>query len=221
VNQIKMESSGIPAPTPAPTDTSNEQTTAETSQQRLPLLMPISRLQAIVQVSDRYKPLFMQLLQIYQEMFNSTNKQLLFDLQPLAMYVNPEKGEAFKRVVDDIRNHYNVMVKTTLDCSKRLTFLKKNVFTTPEDVSIINDAIELLNLPNSSEITSDADFKLLSLQQKAKDADTAIEVQEIFLYLNSLFQPMDEYEEEREREKEKSRDRRDRDRDRDRKSRNR
>jgi hypothetical protein len=199
-----MESSGIPAPTPAPTDTSNEQTTAETSQQRLPLLMPISRLQAIVQVSDRYKPLFMQLLQIYQEMFNSTNKQLLFDLQPLAMYVNPEKGEAFKRVVDDIRNHYNVMVKTTLDCSKRLTFLKKNVFTTPEDVSIINDAIELLNLPNSSEITS-----------------TAIEVQEIFLYLNSLFQPMEEYEEEREREKEKSRDRRDRDRDRDRKSRNR
>jgi hypothetical protein len=61
----------------------------------------------------------------------------------------------------------------------------------------------------------------LSLQQKAKDADTAIEVQEIFLYLNSLFQPMEEYEEEREREKEKSRDRRDRDRDRDRKSRNR
>lgn len=148
---------------------------------------PISELQKIVDVSDRYKPLFPKLLEIYQEMYDSKDKTLLFDIQPLTMFIRPDKAEEFKKVMDDIRSHLNVIVKNSQNCRQRLNALR-TVFLKDEERQLINDALDLLNLPTSSEIQSDADFRFMTLQQFAKDLDTAVEVQEIFIYLNSMFQ---------------------------------
>ena len=156
-----------------------------------PLSGPISELQKIVEVSDRYKKLFPQLLEIYQEMYDSKDKSLLFDIQPLTMFVRPEKAEGFKKVMDDLRNHLNIVVKNSQNCRQRLTALR-SVFLNDEQRQLINDALDLLNLPDSSEIQSDADFRFMTLQQHAKDMDTVVEIQEIFIYLNSMFQVVSE-----------------------------
>jgi hypothetical protein len=150
----------------------------------------ISELQKIVEVSERYKKLFPQLLEIYQVMYNAKDKSLLFEIQPMSMFIRPEKAESFKKVMDDIRNHLGVVVKNSQNCRQRLSALR-SVFLNDEERQIINDAIELLNLPNSSEIQSDADFRLLSLQQATKEMEIGIEIQEIFIYLNSMFQVVD------------------------------
>jgi hypothetical protein len=151
------------------------------------LVEPFLELEKIVEVSERYKKLFPQLLEIYQEMYLSKDKSILFDLQPLSMFIRPEKSQDFKKVMDQIRNHLNVTVKNSNNCRQRLNALRA-IFLSDEERQLINDALDLLNLPATSEIQSDADFRLLSLQQSAKDMDTVIEIQEIFIYLNSLFQ---------------------------------
>jgi hypothetical protein len=149
----------------------------------------ISELQKVVKVSERYNKLFPQLLEIYQEMYDSKDKSLLFEIQPIASFVPPEKANSFKKIMDDIRNHLNVVVKNSQACRQRLAALR-SVFLKDEERQLINDALDLLNLPNSSEIQSDADFKLLALQQFTKEMDVSIEIQEIFIYLNSMFQPV-------------------------------
>jgi hypothetical protein len=92
--------------------------------------------------------------------------------------------------MDDIREYLNVVVKNSQNCRQRLASLR-SVFLQDEQRQIINDALDLLNLPASSEITSDADFRLLSLQQFTKEMDVGIEIQEIFIFLNSLFSPVE------------------------------
>jgi hypothetical protein len=150
---------------------------------------PILELQKVVQVNERYQKLFPQLLDIYQEMYDKKDKSLLFEIQPLTPFIRPEKAEVFKKIMDDIRNHLNIIVKNAQACRQRLAGLR-SVFLKDEERQLINDALDLLNLPNSSEIQSDADFRLLSLQQFTKEMDIHIEIQEIFIYLNSLFQPV-------------------------------
>lgn len=150
---------------------------------------PILELQKVVQVNERYQKLFPQLLEIYQEMYDSKDKSLLFEIQPLTPFIRPDKAEGFKKIMDDIRNHLNVVVKNAQNCRQRLAALR-TVFLKDEERQLINDALDLLNLPNSSEIQSDADFRLLALQQFTKEMDVGIEIQEIFIYLNSLFQPV-------------------------------
>jgi len=152
---------------------------------------PIAELQKVVDVSERYKKLFPQLLEVYQDMYDSKDKTLLFEIQPMTMFIRPEKSEGFKKIMDDIRSHLNVTVKNAQACRQRLAALR-SIFLKDEERQVINDALDLLNLPNSSEIQSDADFRLLGLQQFAKEMDTAIEIQEIFIYLNSMFQVVDE-----------------------------
>lgn len=159
---------------------------------QLPVLhLPISRLQVFVEVADRYKPLFTQLLYIFQDMYEKRDKRLLFDLQPLAAYIRPEKAEGFKNLLNEVRNHFNILIRNSMECKKRLVQLRSR-FSTNEDIDVIDGALDLLNLPSSSEIQSDADFKLLGLQQTVSDVDTAIEIQEIFIYLNNMFAPVDE-----------------------------
>ena len=174
-----MESQPLPTP----------QTPAVSTEPKLS--GPILELQKVVQVSERYKKLFPQLLEIFLEMFDSKDKSLLFEIQPLASFIRPEKAEVFKKIMDEIRNHLNVVVKNGQACRQRLAALR-TVFLKDEERKLINDALDLLNLPNSSEIQSDADFRLLSLQQFTKEMDVNIEIQEIFIYLNSLFQPIEE-----------------------------
>ena len=152
---------------------------------------PFLELEKLVVVHERYKYLFTQLLKIYQRMYDEKEKTLLFDLQPLGMFIPPEKGEGFKKVLDDIRNYLNVTVKNSQNCRQRLSALR-SVFLKDEQRQVINDALDLLNLPTSSEVTSDADFRLLSLQQFTKEMDVQIEIQEIFIFLNSLFSPMEQ-----------------------------
>lgn len=152
---------------------------------------PIAELQKVIEVSERYKKLLPQLLEIYQEMYDVKDKTLLFELQPLTMFIRPDKAESFKKIMDDIRSYLNVTVKNAQNCRQRLAGLR-SVFLKDEERQVINDALDLLNLPNSSEIQSDADFRLLGLQQFTKEMDVAIEIQEIFIYLNSMFQPVQE-----------------------------
>jgi hypothetical protein len=169
-----------------------EEVQKTSSDSRIPHVgLPISKLQVIVEVAERYKPLFSQLLIIFQEMYDNKNKSLLFDLQPLAPFVKQEKSEGFKNLMNEIRNHFNIHIKSPQECKKRLVSLKSR-FTKNEEIDIIDNALELLNLPTSSEIQSDADFRILMLQQNAKDVDTATDIQEIFIYLNNMFQPVDE-----------------------------
>jgi hypothetical protein len=157
----------------------------------IPLVgLPISKLQVIVEVSERYKQLFSQLLAIFQEMYDNKDKRLLFDLQSLTPYIKQEKVEGFKNLMNEIRNHFNVSIKSSQECKKKLVSLKSR-FTKNEEIDIVDGALDLLNLPTSSEIQSDADFRILMLQQSAKDVDTATDIQEIFIYLNNMFQPMD------------------------------
>lgn len=172
------------------------QESLQTSLQEIPapktvLNMPIARLQVITEVADRYKPIFQQLLLIFQEMYDARDKRILLDIQPLAAYIRPEKAEGFRNLLNEIRNHLNVNIKSSIDCRKRLLALR-NKLSKNEDFDIIDGALDLLNLPSSSEIQSDADFKLLTLSQTITDIDSAIEIQEIFIYLNNLFQPIDE-----------------------------
>jgi hypothetical protein len=167
--------------------------TSQTISSEPKLSGPILELQKVVQVSERYKKLFPQLLEIYQEMYDSKDKSLLFEIQPLTPFIRPEKAETFKKIMDDIRNHLNVVVKNAQACRQRLAALR-TVFLKDEERQLINDALDLLNLPNSSEIQSDADFRLLALQQFTKELDVNIEIQEIFIYLNSLFQPVEEHQ---------------------------
>ncbi len=150
---------------------------------------PLEKLKALVQVKERYQLLLPQLLEIFQKLYDEKDKELLFELQPLAMFIPPEKAEGFKSVMDEIRNYLQVPVKNAQNCRTRLAALR-NVFLKDEERQIINDALDLLNLPASSEVTSDADFKLLSLQQRTKEMDVSIELQEIFIYLNSMFSPV-------------------------------
>jgi hypothetical protein len=63
-------------------------------------------------------------------------------------------------------------------------------FSTEDQKTLINNALDLLNLPDSTEVQSDADYKLLELQRSTKDMNIAVEIQEIFIYLNSMFQPV-------------------------------
>ncbi len=150
----------------------------------------IADLEKLVVVHERYKSLFPQLLLIFQKMYDEKDKTLLFEIQPLTMFISPEKGEQFKKVMDDLRNYLNVSVKNSQNCRQRLAALR-SIFLQDEQRQIINDALDLLNLPASSEITSDADFRLLSLQQFTKEMDVSIEIQEIFIFLNSLFSPVE------------------------------
>ena len=152
---------------------------------------PIAELEKVIDVSERYKKLLPQLLEIYQEVYDLKDKTLLFELQPLTMFIRPDKAEAFKKIMDDIRSYLNVTVKNAQACRQRLAGLR-SVFLKDEERQVINDALDLLNLPNSSEIQSDADFRLLGLQQFTKEMDIAIEIQEIFIYLKSMFQPVQE-----------------------------
>jgi hypothetical protein len=152
---------------------------------------PIADLQFLVEVSDRYKPLFFQLLEIYQNLYEQKDKNILFEIQPITAFIRPDNGKQFKKIMDDIRAHLGVNVKNSQDCRKRLLALK-SVFPGSEERQVINDALELINLPNSSEVQSDADFKLLALQQSVKDVESAVELQELFIYLNSMFQPVEE-----------------------------
>ena len=149
---------------------------------------PIAELESIVEVNPRYQSLFTQLLQIYQKMYNEKEKSLLFETQPLTMFIQPENAEVFKKVMNQIRNHLNVSVKSAPECRKRLTALR-NSFQDEEQRTLISNALDLLNLPDSAEVQSDADYRLLELQRSAKDVNTSIEIQEIFIYLNSMFQP--------------------------------
>jgi hypothetical protein len=155
------------------------------------LTYPISELYKLVEVSDRYKHLFPQLLEIYQDLYDQKDKSILFEIQPIVAFIKPENAGAFKRLMDDIRVHLNVNVKNSQDCRKRLTALK-TIFQGAEERQAINDALDLLNLPNSSEVQSDADFRLLSLQQMSKEMDISVEIQELFIFLNSMFQPVPE-----------------------------
>lgn len=167
---------------------------ANTSQQTLlsvPLSEPIADLEKLVVVHDRYKPLFPQLLSIFQKMYDEKDKTLLFEIQPLGMFIPPEKGEGFKKVMDNLRTYLNVNVKNSQNCRQRLAALR-SIFLKDEERQVINDALDLLNLPASAEITSDADFRLLSLQQFTKEMDVIIEIQEIFMFLNSLFSPAEQ-----------------------------
>ena len=152
---------------------------------------PILRLTDIVEVSEPYAKLFPQLLEIFQKMYDEKDKKLLFDLQPLSMFVRPDKGAIFKKVLDDIRNYLNIAVKDASDCRKRLARLK-NIFNREDDRRLINNALDLLNLPSNSEIQTNADFEFLGLQQSAKDLDTSTDIQEIFIFLNGLFTSKDE-----------------------------
>jgi hypothetical protein len=151
---------------------------------------PLEKLKGLIQVKDRYKYLLPQLLEIFQKLYDEKDKEILFELQPLAMFIPPEKGDGFKSVMDEIRNYLQVPVKNSQNCRTRLAALR-NVFLKDEERQLINEALDLLNLPASSEITSDADFRLLSLQQKTKEMDVSIEIQEIFIYLNSMFSPVE------------------------------
>jgi hypothetical protein len=151
---------------------------------------PILELEKLIKVQDRYKALLPQLLSIFQKMYDEKDKNLLMDIQPLTMFIPPENGKGFKKVMDDIREYLNVVVKNSQNCRQRLASLR-SVFLQDEQRQIINDALDLLNLPASSEITSDADFRLLSLQQFTKEMDVGIEIQEIFIFLNSLFSPVE------------------------------
>lgn len=184
----------------APVPTTQQSTTEQLATQvpvfvptlPVPVLnLPISRLQVMVEVADRYKNLFTQLLFIYQDMYEKRDKRLLFDIQPMTAYIRPEKAEGFKNLLNEIRNHLGIPIRSSMECKKRLIQIRPR-FTNNDEIDIIDGALDLLNLPSSSEITSDADFKLLALQQSVTDIDTAIEIQEIFIYLNSLFQPLDE-----------------------------
>jgi hypothetical protein len=152
---------------------------------------PIAELEKIVSVQERYKSVFNELLKIFQKLYDEKDKTLLFDIQPLTMFIQPENGKVFKKFMDDLRSYLNITVKNSQNCRQRLASLR-SVFLEDEQRKLINDALDLLNLPASSEISSDADFRFLSLQQFTKEMDVAIEIQEIFIYLNSLFTPVDE-----------------------------
>ncbi len=152
---------------------------------------PIAELEVLVEVSEKYKKLFTQLLEIFQTMYDQKDKNILFEIQPITAFIRPDNGKQFKQVIDDIRVHLGVNVKNSQDCRKRLLGLK-TIFQGSEERQVINDALDLINLPNASEIQSDADFRLLGLQQLVKDIDTAVELQELFIYLNSMFQPVEE-----------------------------
>jgi len=152
---------------------------------------PITELEVLVEVSEKYKKLFVQLLEIFQTMYDQKDKNILFEMQPITAFIRPDNGKQFKQVMDDIRVHLGVTVKNAQDCRKRLLALK-TIFQGSEERQVINDALDLINLPNSSEVQSDADFRLLGLQQLIKDIDTAVELQELFIYLNGMFQPVEE-----------------------------
>ncbi len=174
-NLVKMETSETVKETQEPQET-------------IKLEGPIADLEHIVEVGPRYKSLFIELLKIYQVLYKYKDKSLLFETQPLTMFIQPENAEEFKKIMNKIRSHLNVSVKTAPECRKRLIALRSN-FNSEEQRTLINNALDLLNLPDSTEIQSDADYKLLELQRATKDMDVAVEIQEIFIYLNSMFQP--------------------------------
>ena len=175
----------------APATSTSTISTASASTATKTFAPPIAELLILVEVSDRYKPLFQQLLEIYQGLYDQKDKSILFEIQPITAFIRPDNGKQFKQVMDDIRVHLGVNVKNSQDCRKRLLALK-TVFQGSEERQVINDAIDLINLPNSSEVQSDADFRLLGLQQLVKDMDTSVELQELFIYLNGMFQPVEE-----------------------------
>lgn len=132
-------------------------------------------------VTDRH-------LVLYRELLEVKDPGVLIDIQPhLSFCVSQELGLKLAEYIVNIRKYVGVYIHSNKDCKQRLTKLK-GILSTEEDKKLVTDTIQLIDLPVDSEYSSDADLKLITLIPKLKTRRDIVELQEIVMYLTSLFE---------------------------------
>lgn len=132
-------------------------------------------------VTDRH-------LVLYKDLLEVRDPGILIDIQPhLSFCTSQELGQKIAEYIINIRKYVGVYIHSNKDCKQRLTKLK-GILTSEEDKKLVSEAIQLIDLPVDSEYSSDADFKLISLIPKLKTRRDIVELQEIVMYLSSLFE---------------------------------
>lgn len=126
--------------------------------------------------------------ELFAHFLNEKDCSVILDIQQLAPIVDPKNIEDFKKIMDSVRLLCDVTVKSSEDCKKRLRILREKL--PEEEKKIIDDAIKMLKSDENSEVTSDADFRLMTCSRFFKTRRDLIEISELFLFLNSLFEPI-------------------------------
>jgi hypothetical protein len=126
-------------------------------------------------------------LKMFENFIERNDAGLLLDLSSYSVFLDQSKQKEFTLLIDNLRKHFSVVVMNEKECRNRLVQLKGKV-TSKSDNDIINNAIQLLDYPEQSEVTSNADYELFNLSNKMTDRRGIIEIQELFLFLNSLFE---------------------------------
>jgi hypothetical protein len=126
-------------------------------------------------------------LKMFENFIERNDAGLLLDLSSYSVFLDQSKQKEFTLLIDNLRKHFSVVVMNEKECRNRLVQLKGKV-TSKSDNDIINNAIQLLDYPEQSEVTSNADYELFNLSNKMTDRKGIIEIQELFLFLNNLFE---------------------------------
>jgi hypothetical protein len=118
------------------------------------------------------------------------------------MLVEQEKTKDVPKLIDDIRKWCSVIVMNTSDCRTRLNNLK-NKLVNEDEIRILIEALKLLDAPDNSEVRSTADYDLFSLIPKMNSRRDIVEVQELFFFINSLFEPVKQPEQQQQQKQPK------------------
>jgi hypothetical protein len=126
-------------------------------------------------------------LKLYKLFLDQNDPGLLLDLSSYSVFIEQTKQKEFTSLIDNLRKHLGVIVTDEKDCRNRLLKLRSKS-SNQSDGEIINNAMKLLDYPEQSEVTSNADFELFNLRSRMNGRREIIEIQELFLYLNSMLE---------------------------------
>jgi hypothetical protein len=151
----------------------------------------------VMEFLNKIKSLFSRVvteehLTLYKSFLERKETGLLLDLSSYSVFLDQAKQSEFTALIDNLRKYFQVIVVNEKDCRNRLLQLRSKISSAKEN-EIVNNALKLLDYPEQAEVTSNADYELFNLSSKMNGRREIVEIQELFLYLNNMFetpQPM-------------------------------
>jgi hypothetical protein len=143
------------------------------------ILNKFDKLFGFVLTDDHYK--------LFRTLLENNDAGILLDIQSYFGFVENDNRKDIPKLIDELRKWNNVIVKNGSDCRLRLQQLRSKI-SSQEDNKLISDAIKLLELPDDSQCDNNSDYELMKLTPKMKTRRDVIEIQELFMYLNSMFE---------------------------------
>lgn len=118
------------------------------------------------------------------------NPIVLIDIQNLAPVIEQRHIEDFNKIMDATRFLCNAPVTSIKDLKRRLEVLREKL--PDSEKKIIDDVYTMISSSSSSEVVSDADFRLMTCGRFFKNRRELVEINELFIFINSLFEPVQE-----------------------------